>query len=125
MPDTDTRLLAEHCIEAINRREYDSINLLVTDDVQLRLPPGQVFRGPSGVREFFEHLDHIVPSLTLAISRVYSGPDFAVVEWWSSGATPAGSETESLGVAVLQVEGDRVSRIQIYLDTAEWERLGG
>lgn len=125
MEETNTRRLAEECIAAINHRAYDRIDALVTDDVQLRFPPTQLFKGSRGVRDFFEHLDQVLPSLTLAISKIHAGRDFAVVEWLSAGATSRGVEHDGMGATVLQVEDGRVSRIQLYLDTAEWQRLGG
>ena len=105
-------------VEAINDRDYDRINQWTTEDVQLRLPPGQVFYGQQGVYEFFRVLEARLPHLIVTARKVHAGPGFAVVEY-----DTAGDSEDGMGAIVLELEGDRVRRVQLYLDTARWAEL--
>ena len=57
MSATKARDLAGEVVSAINARDHSYIDKLTTDDVQLRLPPDQVFFGRDGVREFVNVLE--------------------------------------------------------------------
>lgn len=113
-----TERFALQIVEAINDRDYDRINQWTTEDVQLRLPPAQVFYGQEGVREFFAVLEARLPNLIVTANKVHSGDAFAVVEY-----DTAGDEMDGMGAIVLEMEGDRVRRVQLYLDTARWAEL--
>ena len=116
---------ASAIFNAINRRDFDQLEPLTTADVELLLPPGQLFEGRSGVERFLRTLDEILPDLILVAHHTYSGEDFSVVEWESFAHTAADRESSGLGVTVMRFDGDRVSRIHLYLDTAEWARVLG
>ena len=110
--------LALRVVEAINDRDYDGINRLATERVQLRLPPDQVFYGREGVREFFAVLEARLPQLIVTARKIHAGDGFAVVEYETAG------EVDGLGAIVLELEGGQVDRVQLYLDTAQWAQLG-
>lgn len=112
--------LALATVSAINDRDRSKLNELATEDVQLTFPPALVFRGRDGLNEFFNELERRVPDLTLVARDVYTGGDFAVVEWESSGD----SAGESMGCLVLKTSDGQVCRARLYLDTAHWARLG-
>lgn len=116
--DLPTRVIA-----AINGRDYSAIETLTTEDVQLRLPPGQVFFGQDGLRAFFNELEAVLSTLTITARRTWSGMGFSVVEFDSSGRSAADVPSESMGALVLELVGHRISRIQVYLDTAQWDSL--
>jgi ketosteroid isomerase-like protein len=124
MGSEQSRAVAEQTITAINERDRGAISRLAAEDIQLRFPPSQVFEGREGVSAFFDELERRVPNLTLAIRKVYAGDDFAVVEWLSSGSSQGGIETDSLGVVVMELADGRASRVQLYVDTAQWQTLG-
>lgn len=109
---------ALHIVEAINDRDYDRINQWTTADVQLRLPPAQVFYGQEGVRDFFGFLEAKLPQLIVTARKVHAGDGFAVVEY-----DTAGDVVDGMGAIVLELDGDRVRRVQLYLDTARWAEL--
>lgn len=112
--------LALGTVAAINDRDRSKLNELAAEDVQLSFPPALVFRGREGLNDFFTELERRVPDLTLAARDVLTGPDFAVVEWESTGS----SAGESMGCLVLLVRDGQVARARLYLDTAHWARLG-
>ena len=110
--------LALQILEAINARDYSKINEFATEDVQLRLPPSAVFYGRDGVREFFAVLETRLPTLLVTASKVHGGDDFAVVEY-----DAAADSLDAMGALVLEFDGERVERVQLYLDTAQWAAL--
>lgn len=124
---TDTKTaerLAIDVLAAINDRDFKQIDSLSTEDVQLRMPPGQVFYGRSGMREFFESLEKLLPDLTLVARKVRAGDGFAVVEYESAATSrSSGGELPSMGCFVVDIDGDQVSRCQLYVDTAQWNLL--
>lgn len=115
--------IAAEVVAAINARDYSQIDTLTTEDVQLRFPPRQVFYGRDGLRGFMQELERRLPELTLTARRVYAGDDFAVVEYDETGRTVPGSQTDTMGALVLSLDDGRVSRCQLYLDTARWEAI--
>ncbi|MFN2451863.1 MAG: nuclear transport factor 2 family protein [Candidatus Dormibacteria bacterium] len=121
MSQTDSRQLAVALLDAVNERAWDRIETRTTVDVELRLPPGRVFAGREGVRDFLEALQGLIPDLTVVGTRIYAGDDFAVIEYESAGHGAVSAE--GMGVLVLRVEGDRLSRVQLYVDTALWKDL--
>jgi len=113
-----TERLALQILEAINARDYSKINELTGTEVQLRLPPSEVFYGRDGVREFFAVLESRLPTLLVTARKVHAGDDFAVVEY-----DAAADDLDAMGALVLEFDGERVERVQLYLDTAQWAAL--
>lgn len=114
--------IAYSVLEAINDRDYSQIEKLCTESVQLRMPPAQVFFGRDGLREFFQSLERVIPDLTLTADQIHSGDDFVVIEYDAAGH-PRGSADEAMGAIVLRLAEGKIGRIQLYVDTAHWERL--
>ena len=123
MSATKARDLAGEVVSAINARDHSYIDKLTTDDVQLRLPPDQVFFGRNGVRDFVNVLEDRLPKATLIPRKVYAGEDFAVVEYDINSTTKTGREVEGMGAVVLELDDGRIDRVQIYLDTAQWAQI--
>jgi ketosteroid isomerase-like protein len=121
--DQATRI-AEQVIEAINAKDRAAIEKLAHDDVQLRMPPGQVFYGCEEVRRFFDELESRLPDLTVTADSIRAGDDFAVVEWESAGRTARQDPDEEMGALVLHLREDRIDRAHLYLDLAKWDSLG-
>jgi ketosteroid isomerase-like protein len=115
--------LATEMMTAINDRDYSQIERLSTEEIQLRLPPMQVFSGRDGIAEFFHHLEEVLPQLTLVAREIHSGDGFAVVEWDSKGTSSQEKPIESMGALVLRFDGDQIKRATLYLDTAQWQTL--
>lgn len=115
--------LAGEVVSAINARDHSYIDKLTTDDVQLRLPPDQVFFGRDGVRDFVNVLEDRLPKATLIARKVHAGDDFAVVEYDINTTTRSGREVEGMGAVVMELDDGRIGRVQIYLDTAQWAEI--
>ncbi len=113
-------------LEALNARDYDQVDALTSEDVQLRMPPGEVFFGRSGLREFFAQVEQRLPDLTLVARKLHAGDDFAVIEYDTTAHTRShpGSEVLGMGCLVLETDGsERVDRVQLYVDTAQWQQI--
>jgi len=123
MTATKARDLAGEVVSAINARDHSYIDKLTTDQVQLRLPPDQVFFGRDGVRDFVNVLEDRLPKATLIARKVHAGEDFAVVEYDINSTTKTGREVEGMGAVVLELDDGRIDRVQIYLDTAQWAQI--
>lgn len=126
MADKQSERLGLRVLEALNARDYDRVDDLTTENVQLRMPPGQVFYGRDGLREFFAQLEAQLPDLTMVARKLHSGEDFAVIEYDTTGHTRShpGEELQAMGCLVLELDGgERVERVQLYLDTAQWQRI--
>ncbi|TMF91769.1 MAG: nuclear transport factor 2 family protein [Chloroflexi bacterium] len=100
MTATKARDLAGEVVSAINARDHSYIDKLTTDQVQLRLPPDQVFFGRDGVRDFVNVLEDRLPKATLIARKVHAGEDFAVVEYDINSTTKTGREVEGMGAVV-------------------------
>jgi hypothetical protein len=116
--------VAERVIAAINSRDRSAIEELAHDEVQLRMPPGQVFYGCDEVHRFFDELESRLPDLTVTADSIRAGEDFAVVEWESAGRTARHDTDEEMGALVLHLRDGRIDRAHLYLDLARWDRLG-
>ncbi|MEP7104621.1 MAG: hypothetical protein ABI838_02100 [Chloroflexota bacterium] len=46
-----------------------------------------------------------------------------MVEYDLSSKTRAGSQLEGMGAIVLELDGNRIDRVQVYLDTAQLARI--
>ena len=123
MSATKARDLAGEVVSAINARDHSYIDKLTTDQVQLRLPPDQVFFGRDGVRDFVNVLEDRLPKATLIARKVHAGEDFAVVEYDINSTTMTGREVEGMGAVVLELDDGRIDRVQVYLDTAQWAQI--
>jgi ketosteroid isomerase-like protein len=123
MDSTPERRLADQVVSAINARDHSYIDKLTTDSVQLRLPPDSVFFGREGVRDWVTTLEDLLPEATLVARKVHAGDGFAVVEYDINSRTRAGASVEGMGAIVLELDGDRIDRVQVYLDTAQWARI--
>ncbi len=113
-------------LEALNARDYNKVDELTTETVQLRMPPGEVFYGRSGLREFFAQVEARLPELTMVARKLHAGDDFAVIEYDTTGHTRShpGSEVLGMGCLVLELDGGRlVDRVQLYVDTAQWQQI--
>lgn len=120
---SNTMALAAEILEAINARDFGTIDRFTTEDVELLFPPGQVFTGRDGIERFFHLLDEVLPKLTLVGRRILAGDDFAVIEWDSSAETQIARDIDDMGVIVLQFKDGRVYRSRLYLDTMRWREI--
>jgi ketosteroid isomerase-like protein len=110
--------------QAINARDRGAIEKLTTEDVELRMPPREVFYGWNGIRQFVDELERRLPELTVVVSHLYDGEDFAVVEWDASGLSPGQEPIEELGCVVLRLRDGKLAKANLYGDYSVWRELG-
>ena len=104
-------------VEAINSKDWGQIAKLSTEDIQLRLPPGMVFYGRQGIKDFFTQLEARYGDLTVVARRTYAGADFVIIEYDAMGTNQHGAAEEDMGIFVNELRDGKVSRSQLYLDT--------
>src|SRR5438105_15956504 len=97
--------LAIKVIEAINDRDRELIEPLTTEDVQLRLPIGDVYYGRAGIRGFLDQLEKMLPDLTLAARKLYTCEHFAIVDYGAAGHAPKLAPKDERTGAVLPRRG--------------------
>lgn len=118
------RDLAYAVTRAINARDRAAIQELTTEDIQLRFPPRLVFYGRVEIRDFVDELERRIQDLTMVVSRVYAGDDFAVAEWDATGQSATSERVDELGCLVLQLRDGKIARAHLYADTSLWRSLG-
>jgi ketosteroid isomerase-like protein len=116
--------MADAVTRAINARDRGAIEDLTTEDVELRMPPGDVFYRWAGIRNFMDELERRLPAMTMVMSRVYDGEDFAVVEWDVAGISPGQEPVEELGCLVLRLREGKLAKANLYCDYSLWRELG-
>jgi ketosteroid isomerase-like protein len=116
----DREALAADLVSAFNERDVERIEGMTTPDVVVRFQPGQVFHGHPGLRQFKAEMDRLAPDFTLAALRTYTGDDHVVIEWENRLVTRRNRELDELGVVILVMEGDKISRVHLYFDPAAW-----
>lgn len=121
-PPVVTRQVAEQVMAAVTADRRDLIQSVVTDDVELRMPPRRVYWGKAGIDDFLDALAAQLPNTVAVTDATYAGEDFAVVEFEAGGGRPE-SMVDTTGCAVFVFNGPLIKRIQLYVDTQLWEQL--
>ena len=117
-----TRRVAEKVMTAVSTNRRDLVQHLVTDDVELRMPPRRVYWGKGGINDFLDALSARLPDIVAVPDATYAGGGFAVVEF-EAGGTTSDTVVDTTGCVVFVFDGALVRRIQLYVDTELWERL--
>jgi ketosteroid isomerase-like protein len=79
--------------EGINAGDLDSLMMLYEDDACFASQPGQLAKGPSGVRESLHNFIDLKGKLDLKVKRILQASDLALVttEWSFNGTGPDGN----------------------------------
>lgn len=117
-----TGQVARAVMTAVSTSRREFVQQLVTDDVELRMPPRRVYWGKAGINDFLDSLSARLPDIVAVPDATYAGNGFAVVEF-EAGGTASESAVDTTGCAVFVFDGGLVKRIQLYVDTELWERL--
>jgi steroid delta-isomerase-like uncharacterized protein len=116
---------------AFARRDVEAIMQLVAEDIVEDLAGVGGVTGAAEDRDFLTALGDSFPDLVTEGTRVVAAEHLVAVEWkrrgtftgrpWR-GLPASGKPFEFRGVAVVEVSGERISRIDVYSDTAEFAR---
>jgi len=134
----DNETLVRRIYEAFNDREFDRVNELVTEDVELvNVAFGQTFRGFEGERQFMQNWAVGFPDGRAEVTRVIDGGDSVAVEFTGRGTHtgplrgPAGEiaatkkRVELRFCDVHEIEGGKVVRTRSDFDAATMLRQLG
>jgi steroid delta-isomerase-like uncharacterized protein len=112
-------------------RDVDAMMQLVSEDIVEHLPGGGVVTGAEEDRAFLTAMFASFPDLETEVTRVVADGELVSVEWrrrgtftgrpWQ-GLPASGKPFAFRGVAVVRVVGDRIGRIDVYSDMAEFAR---
>jgi ketosteroid isomerase-like protein len=110
--------------EALGVGRLEPLTEALADDVVLEFPGarfGGTFEGRRKVAVFLKRNQRLFDGgLHFTVRWVERVGDRAVVQWTNAGRTKTGTDYENRGVTILRFQGDRIVRIDDYLDT---ERL--
>lgn len=125
------RELVERAFEAFNQREIDAIESIFDPDVEAIPLMAQiektVYRGYSGIREWYEHLEGHWAALTAEIHSIHEAPDGRVVVLGRLCGTGRSSKVEvdaSVGWLIGFREG-RIDHVHTYMDRPKALRAAG
>jgi ketosteroid isomerase-like protein len=119
MSDRRTERFATMLQELEQRRDAAHLLPLFAEDVELqRMPSQRVFRGRTEAREFWREYLETFPEVSTQFHAVSGGDDRAALEWQSSCRLPGGQPIQYTGCTVIEFEGDLVSKLRTYYDSA-------
>ena len=122
---------ARRIIDCLNRRDLETLESLVRDDVVDEVMPVGRLDGVGSVIDFFRQMLDAFVDLHIAIEHVTEAGDTAIVQWTITGSFtgrpflglhPNGRRAEVRGVDVMQFDGALLRRNTIYYDGATLAR---
>jgi steroid delta-isomerase-like uncharacterized protein len=134
----DNTDIARRNFEAFNKRDYDLLLSLASDDVEsLDVPTGQVLKGLKGYRESAEQWIKAFPDASADITNIVSSGDYVVVEFTGRGThngpmmtpggevPPTGRRIEIPFVEVHEIRNGKIVRSRLYYDMSSFARQLG
>lgn len=122
---------ARRIIDCLNRRDLETLESLVRDDVVDDVMPVGRLEGVGSVIDFFRQMLDAFEDMQVRIEQITGAPDVAIVQWTITGQFtgrpflglhPNGRRAEVRGVDVMQFEGELLRRNTIYYDGATLAR---
>jgi steroid delta-isomerase-like uncharacterized protein len=123
--------LAARFFDAFGRRDVDAMMSMVSEDITENLAGIGVINGIEEDRAFLTALFESFPDLETQVTRTVAAGNIVAVEWrrrgtftgrpWQ-GLPASGRPFAFRGCALVEVDGDRVKRVDVYSDTAEFAR---
>ena len=123
--------LAARFFAAFGRRDVDAMMSLVSDDITEDLAGIAVINGIEEDRAFLTALFESFPDLETQVTRTVAAGNVVAVEWrrrgtftgrpWQ-GLPASGRPFDMRGCALVEVDGDRIRRVDVYSDSAEFAR---
>jgi ketosteroid isomerase-like protein len=131
MPEENAAEIVRQTMEAANRRDLATMDKLISEELEFNstfaASEGRVFRGHTGIREYFATLEDAFDDLRLdAEDVIAAGDDRVVLLVWVSGRGK-GSDipVRHCYGQVWTVSNGAVRQIDSYLDPAEALRAAG
>ena len=123
--------LAARFFEAFGRRDVDAMMSMVSEDITEDLAGFGVINGIEQDRTFLTALFESFPDLETQVTRTVAAGNVVAVEWrrrgtftgrpWQ-GLPASGRPFNFRGCALVEVDGNRIKRVDVYSDSAEFAR---
>jgi steroid delta-isomerase-like uncharacterized protein len=123
--------LATRFFDAFARRDVDAMMSMVSEDITEDLAGIGVINGIEEDRAFLTALFESFPDLETEVTRTVAAGNVVAVEWrrrgtftgrpWQ-GLPASGRPFAFRGCALVEVDGDRIKRVDVYSDSAEFAR---
>ncbi len=115
--------LTERFAEALHRidadRDTGPMLELTADDAELmKLDGNHRASGKEGAKTFWEDYRDVFGDLETTFTHTVVGEDIAALEWTSTGTLSNGRPFEYNGVTVIQGDGEVVTGVRTYYDSA-------
>jgi ketosteroid isomerase-like protein len=94
------------------------VELTSEDAVLTKLGDHREARGPDGARGFWEEYRGVFDTISTDFTHTFDGEAGSCLEWTSTGTLPDGADLSYRGVTVIDVDGQRVTGVRTYYDSA-------
>ncbi len=122
------RELAADLLRLANERDLEGAQALFDPQAELCFPrfaPRRVFRGSAQLAEFFDWLVDALPQQTFATDRIAGTDTTAIVELEVAARSRTGHDVDNVAAMVVDVDGERITSVRLYVDTADLGRVLG
>jgi hypothetical protein len=114
--DTMTAMdLAARLLELVNDRDDEGVRRLLKTGAEISLGddgPRLVYARRADIRRLLRQVRRVLPQYTVAADHITETERGAVVDWEAIGTGAGGEVVESVGTLALEMDGDRIARIQ-------------
>lgn len=94
------------------------VELTSEDAVLTKLDSHREARGRDGARAFWEEYRSVFATISTEFTHSLDGDGGSSLEWRSSSTLPDGADLEYRGVTVIDVDGEQVTGVRTYYDSA-------
>ncbi|MFQ5966487.1 MAG: nuclear transport factor 2 family protein [Acidimicrobiia bacterium] len=125
MPDDrqSARTLVSDLVAAYNAKDLDGLAALYIDDARYWSALSDWTEGIDEIRSHIQELFELLPDEEMAIKSLVTDGQVAVVEFESTGTNPGGKLYEIEFTEVIELRGNRIESVRVYLDPEEVQRV--
>ena len=102
-------------------RDLERILQYFSDDAVMQMPGDPHISGAQ-IRGFYVNLFDDYPKLDLMVGRVIAAGDVASLEYVANLTDPAGKTLAVRGVNIVEVDGERMTRVVGYFDRCDFDQ---
>jgi hypothetical protein len=109
--------LASLLLEHVNDRDDEGVGRLLASGAEISLGdegPRLVYGRRADIRRFLRQIRRVLPQYTVAADHITETECGAVVDWEAIATGAGGEVVESVGTLALEVDGDRIARIEAH-----------
>jgi ketosteroid isomerase-like protein len=122
---TRTADVTVELVARVNRRDESALQELFAPTAELHLPDGRMYSGHEQLHDFYQWMIDALPIHTLAVNRIRSTDGSSTLEFEAAGKGKTGTDFDTVGAALLDVEDDHVQRVRLFYDAAALSAAAG